>query len=288
MVAREVRNRSNAVPAAPAPMTEPARPFPANPGAGAQSAGIRLDGPRTQGGLLRGRVAPGTSVAFEGVPVRVSADGWFLIGFGRDAASEAELAVRHPDGRDERMVLAVAPREYRVERIDGLPPGKVTAHREDELARIRAEAEMVRRARLTDEPRTDFLSGFRWPVMGRISGVYGSQRFLNGEPRQPHFGVDIAAPAGTKVRAPADGRVTLAEPDLFLSGGTLIVDHGHGLSSAFLHLSRILAKRGERVRRDRTIAEVGATGRATGPHLDWRVNLLERRLDPALLVAPMP
>ena len=227
-------------------------------------------------------------MAFGDVPVRVSADGWFLVGFGRDAASEAELAVKHPDGRYDRMVLAVASREYRIERIDGLPPGTVTAHREDELARIHLEAEMVRRARLTDEPRTDFRSGFQWPVVGRISGVYGSQRILNGEPRQPHYGIDIAAPAGTKVRAPADGLVTLAEPDLFLSGGTLILDHGHGLSSAFLHLSRILVKRSERVRRDRTIAEVGATGRATGPHLDWRVNLLERRLDPALLVGPMP
>ena len=220
--------------------------------------------------------------------MRVSKDGWFLVGFGRDAAPEGELVVSGPDGGYERLVLAVAPREYRIERIDGLPAAKVAPRDEEELSRIDEEARRVAEARTLDDPRTDFRSGFRWPVTGRISGVYGSQRILNGEPRQPHYGIDIAAPAGTKVRAPADGRVTLAEPDLFLSGGTLIVDHGHGLSSAFLHLSRILAAPGERVLRGHTIAEVGATGRATGPHLDWRVNLFDRRLDPALLVGPMP
>ncbi len=220
--------------------------------------------------------------------MRVSEEGWFLVGFGRDAAPEAEVVVTGPDGGRERLVLAVSPREYRIERIDGLPAAKVTTRDDEELARIDREASRVAEARMIDDPRTDFRSGFRWPVAGRISGVYGSLRILNGEPRQPHYGVDIAAPAGTKVRAPADGLVTLAEPDLFLSGGTLVVDHGHGLSSTFLHLSRILAKPGERVWKGSDIAEVGATGRATGPHLDWRVNLFERRLDPALLVGPMP
>ena len=269
-------------------MTVPVDPRPSSSSVGPESARIRLVGPRTQGGLLQGRVAPGSGVEFEGTPVRVSEDGWFLVGFGRDAAPEAVLMVTGPDGGRERLVLAVAPREYRIERIDGLPAAKVAPRDEEELARIEREARRVAEARTLDDPRTDFRSGFQWPVTGRISGVYGSQRILNGEPRQPHYGIDIAAPAGTKVRAPADGLVTLAEPDLFLSGGTLIVDHGHGLSSAFLHLSRILAEPGDRVRRGRTIAEVGATGRATGPHLDWRVNLFDRRLDPALLVGPMP
>ena len=275
------------MPAVPAPMTGPVDARPSVSTVDPVSTRIRLDGPRTQGGLLQGRVAPGSGVEFEGTPVRVSEDGWFLVGFGRDAAAEAELVVSCPDGGRERLVLAVAPRVYRVERIDGLPADKVAPRDEEELARIDREARRVAKARTLDDPRTDFRSGFRWPVTGRISGVYGSQRILNGEPRQPHYGIDIAAPAGTKVRAPADGLVTLTEPDLFLSGGTLIVDHGHGLSSTFLHLSRILVKRGERVRQGQTVAEVGATGRATGPHLDWRVNLFERRLDPALLVGPM-
>src|SRR5699024_8142839 len=151
----------------------------------------------------------------------------------------------------------------------GLPSRKVTPRSED-LARIHKEAAKVRKAREIDAPRTDFLNGFIWPVQGPISGVYGSQRILNGQPRRPHYGVDIVAPAGTLVRAPAGGVVTLADPHMFLSGGTLILDHGHGLSSAFLHLRRILVKRGERVLQEDPIAEVGATGRVTGAHLDWR------------------
>ncbi len=254
----------------------------------AAEPGIQLDGPRVQGGLVRGRVAPGSTVEFEGERVRVSRDGWFLIGFGRDAPPKAVLSVVSPDGRRQRYGLAVKPREYRIQRIDGLPPGKVTPRSKEDLARIRREVAMVKRARLMDDARTDFLGGFRWPTKGPISGVYGSQRILNGEPRQPHYGVDIAVPTGTKALAPAAGVVTLAHPDMFFSGGTLIVDHGHGLSSAFLHLSRILVKKGQRVAQGQPIAEVGATGRVTGPHLDWRINLFGRRIDPELLVGPMP
>ncbi len=255
---------------------------------GAADTGVRLDGPRIQGGLLRGQAPPGSRVEYEGEAVRVSGDGWFLIGFGRDASPEAELVVSHPDGRRERRVLKVERRQYDIQRIDGLPARKVTPRSEEDLARIRAEVRMVRDVRAIDDPRTDFLSGFRWPIKGRISGVYGSQRILNGEPRRPHFGIDIAAPAGTKVVAPADGVVTMVHPDMFFSGGTMIIDHGHGLSSAFLHLSRILVKKGERVAQGQPIAEVGSTGRSTGPHLDWRINLFDRRLDPSLLVGPMP
>ena len=254
----------------------------------AAESGLRLDGPRTQGALLRGRVAPGSAVEFDGAPVRVSEDGWFLIGFGRDAPPEATLEVSYPDGRRERQVLAVKPREYRIQRIDGLPERKVTPRSEEDLARIAADVALVKEARRTDDTRTDFLDGFRWPLKGRITGVYGSQRILNGEPRRPHFGIDIAAPTGTKVLAPAGGVVTLAHPDMFFSGGTLIVDHGHGLSSAFLHLSRILVEKGERVAQGQPIAEVGSSGRSTGAHLDWRINLFSRRLDPALLTGPMP
>ena len=257
------------------------------PGVSAGS-GLRLEGPRVQGGLLRGWAPPGSRVEYEGNPVRVSEDGWFLVGFGRDAPPRAELVVRFRDGRRERQIIEVQPREYEIERIDGLPPGKVTPRSEEDLARIGADVRMVKRARATDDARTDFLSDFRWPVEGRISGVYGAQRILNGEARRPHYGIDIAVPTGTPVASPADGVVTLAHPDMFFSGGTLIVDHGHGLSSAFLHLSRILVEEGERVRRGQSIAEVGASGRVTGPHLDWRINLFERRLDPALLVGPMP
>ncbi len=255
--------------------------------AGSGEPGIQLDGPRIQGGLVRGRVAPGSKVTFEGEPVRVSREGWFLIGFGRDAPAKAVLSVGFPDGRHERYGLVVEPRKYRIQRIDGLPPSKVTPSKKD-LVRIRKEVALVKRARTVDDPRTDFLGGFRWPVKGRISGVYGSQRILNGEARRPHYGIDIAAPKGTRVVAPAAGVVTMVHPDMYFSGGTMIVDHGHGLSSAFLHLSRILVKKGQRVKQGQPIAEVGSTGRSTGPHLDWRINLFGRRLDASLLVGPMP
>jgi murein DD-endopeptidase MepM/ murein hydrolase activator NlpD len=155
------------------------------------------------------------------------------------------------------------------------------------MVRIRKEIAQVKKARNRNDSREDFLRGFQWPVKGRISGVYGSQRVLNGQPRRPHFGVDIAAPVGTLVHSPTDGVVTLTHDDMFFSGGTLIIDHGHGLSSTFIHLNAILVKEGDRVRQGDVIAEVGATGRVSGPHLDWRMNLLGDRLDPQLLVGPM-
>lgn len=248
--------------------------------------GVSLTGPETQGGLIVGRAPDAAQVTFDGRRVRVSTEGVFILGFGRDAPPEAELVVTHADGRVERRVLEIAPREYRIQRIDGLPPEKVTPPPEV-LERIRREGARVAAARDHDDPRTDFLDGFVWPLEGRISGVYGSQRILNGEPRRPHYGVDVAAPDGTPVVAPADAVVRLAEPDLYFSGGTLIMDHGHGLTSTFIHLSRILVEPGERVRQGQVVAEVGATGRATGPHLDWRMNLFDARLDPQLLVPPM-
>lgn len=246
-----------------------------------------LDGDFVQGSLVQGRVPPGTEVEFEGTPVRVSPQGVFIIGFGRDEPRSVELVTRAPDGAEHRRVLEVARRDYRIQRIDGLPPKKVNPSAEH-LARIQRESAMIRAVRAKDEARLDFADGFIWPARGRVSGVYGSQRILNGEPRRPHFGVDIAAPTGTPVIAPAPGIVTLAYPDMYFSGGTLVIDHGHGLSSAFLHLSKILVEEGMRVARGDLVAEIGGTGRATGPHLDWRINLFDRRLDPAMLVGPMP
>jgi len=251
-------------------------------------AELSLQGNFTQGGMLTGFSEPGTQVWQDGEPLRVSDAGVFLIGFGRDAPPTSQLKIRYPDGRKEQRTLQVAAREYRIQRIDGLPERKVTPRSEEDLKRIREDAVAVGRARQRDDPREDFLAGFMWPVEGPISGVYGSQRILNGKPRRPHFGVDIARPTGTPVVAPADGIVTLAEPDLFFSGGTLIIDHGHKLSSSFLHLSRLLVKPGQRVKKGQPVAEIGATGRVTGAHLDWRMNLRNHRIDPQLLVPPMP
>jgi len=247
---------------------------------------LELEGSFSQGGMLKGKTVAGAKVLFNGQRVRVSKGGVFIIGFGRDAPLKHQLAVDLPDGRRLKQTIEISDRTYKIQRIDGLPKKKVTPDKEA-LKRIRKESRMVKKARSRDDPRTDFLTGFIWPVTGPISGVYGSQRILNGKPRRPHFGVDIAAPVGTKVVAPADGIVTLAHPDMYFSGGTLIIDHGHRLSSSFLHLSRIFVKVGQRVKKGDVIAEVGATGRVTGPHLDWRMNLSKARIDPQLLVPPM-
>lgn len=253
----------------------------------AQAGQVLLNGERQQGSLLFGYTQPGAKVTFKGNPVRVSDDGRFLIGFGRDEPLEARLDVEFVDGTTHTERIRIKKRDYEVQRIDGLPPKMVTPD-EEALARIREENRMIGRARSRDTAATYFASGFEWPTEGIISGVYGSQRILNGQPRQPHYGVDIAAATGTPVRAPAPGVVSLVHPDMYFTGGTVMIDHGHGLSSAFLHLSRIHVAEGDFVDKGQVFAEVGATGRVTGAHLDWRINLYKTRIDPALLVGPMP
>ena len=254
--------------------------------ASAGAASLAIDREPRQGGTVIGRTEPGCTLFFDGSRVRVAPDGHFILGFGRDNAAWAVLRVMCPDGTQRRQFLPVAERSYGEQRIDGLPPAMVSPD-EAALERIRAEAARVAAARATDSD----LEGWRetpvWPVTGIVTGRYGMRRVLNGEPRQPHFGVDIAAPAGTQVRAAASGRVTLAET-LTLSGGTVIVDHGFGLSSSYLHLETIAVAPGDRVAQGDGIGTVGATGRATGPHLDWRLNWYRARLDPALAAGPMP
>jgi len=246
---------------------------------------VRLEGDFIQGGLVFGSAPPGSSVAVDGRDLRLSPDGLFVFGFGRDAAPVAVLTIVTSGGGEETLHLAIAAREYKIQYIEGLPQTLVTPP-EEMLARIRAEGARVRAARNVDMAETYFSGGVIWPVEGPISGVYGSQRILNGEPRQPHFGVDIVAPTGTPVQAPAGGKIRLAEQDLYYSGGTVIVDHGHGLSSSFLHMSRIDVVVGQRVVQGEVIGAIGATGRVTGAHLDWRMNWFERRVDPSLLVEP--
>ncbi|WP_029135019.1 M23 family metallopeptidase [Sedimenticola selenatireducens] len=250
------------------------------------NASHSLEGNYVQGGLVVGQTEPGVKVQLDDIAVRVSDQGYFVLGFDRDHAPESRLRLTYPDGHREEQTLKIARREYNIQRIDNLPKRKVTPEKMD-LERIRRESALVKAARKRDDPRTDYLSGWEWPVKGRISGVYGSQRILNGQPRRPHFGVDVAAPVGTLVRAPADGIVTLVHPDMFFSGGTLILDHGQHLSSSFLHLSEILVKEGDRIGQGEPIARVGATGRVTGAHLDWRMNFHQYQIDPQLLVPPM-
>jgi murein DD-endopeptidase MepM/ murein hydrolase activator NlpD len=246
---------------------------------------VQLHGEETQGGLFVG-TAPGASVTFNGKPLQLGPHGEFVFGFDRDGKAGDKLVARWPDGRHFERVFKPKPRKYDIQKVNGVPDNTVNPNPAD-LKRIERDNIVVGKARAVRSDRLDFANGFSWPLVGRISGVFGSQRIYNGEPRQPHYGVDVAAPVGTLARAPAAGKVTLAENDLFFSGGTLMIDHGHGLSSTFLHLSAILVKVGDEVKPGDVIAKVGATGRATGPHLDWRMNWHERRVDPQLLVIPM-
>ncbi len=248
---------------------------------------LQLDGAFSQGGLVTGRVAPGSKVTLDGAAIRVGAAGLFLIGFGRDAPAGALLKIRALGGAEEVRRLAVAQRTYEVQRIDGLPPNTVEPSRA-ELDRIAAEQKRINAARARDTDESFFADGFVWPAVGPISGVYGSQRILNGEPRRPHFGVDVAAPVGAPIRAPAGGIASLADPDLFFTGGTVMLDHGYGLASIFAHMRAVTAREGDRLKQGDAIGELGGTGRATGPHLHWGMYLFKTPLDPQFVVGPMP
>jgi murein DD-endopeptidase MepM/ murein hydrolase activator NlpD len=238
----------------------------------------------SQGGTVILQLAPGESARLDGRALRVSAEGWVVFGAGRDASEPLRFERIDAQGTVTRSEIRLVPRDFRIERVDGLPQQTVTPDPAI-AARIAREQALVTRARERDDARADFAAGFVRPVAGgRISGVYGSQRILNGEPRAPHMGLDIAVPTGTPITAPAAGIISFAEPDLYLTGGTVLLDHGHGLSSSFLHLSKIDVQPGQRVERGERIGAVGATGRASGPHLHWGLNWFDTRLDPALLI----
>lgn len=259
-------------------------------GVGAADAGageLALSGAWQQGGLIVGRAEPGSEVRFNGRALRVSGEGLFVFGLHRDEPPAVELTVRAHNGRETRYEYTVAQRRYHEQRIDGLP-GAMVEPPSAVQARIADEAQRVETARGIDSPLAHFAGGFLWPAKGRVSSVYGSRRILNGVPKQPHYGIDIAAPAGTPVLASAAGSVRLADTDLYYTGGTLIIDHGAGVSSTYLHLSKLNVREGDSVARGQTIGAVGATGRVTGPHLCFRYNWFDARLDPQLLLPPGP
>lgn len=240
-----------------------------------------------QGALVRGRVEPGQRVSLDGRTLATDERGRFVLGLAYDAPLVSVLEVQDADGRVTRHEYAVAQRQYDVQKIDGLPKAMVEPPPEV-AARIARDQAKVAAARVFDTRRDDFAQAFRWPVPARVTGVYGSKRVLNGIPRQPHFGVDLAAPEGAPVRATAGGIVRLADPDLYYTGGTLILDHGHGVNTSYLHLSQLDVAVGDEVEAGQVIGKVGKTGRATGPHLCWRANWFDVRLDPSLLVQQEP
>lgn len=246
-----------------------------------------LDAVPVQGGIARGTAPAGVAtLTFGTVTVPVATDGRFLIAFDRDAPPSADLVATLHDGRTVRQSVTIAPRAWRIERLDTLPriaqpSAEFARRRAPELARIGA-------ARAVDRPSDGWRQRFVWPATGRISGLFGSQRIYKGEPGAYHSGVDVARPTGTPIVAPADGVVALAADLPFtLEGNLLMLDHGMRLGSAFLHLSRIDVKPGDRVRQGQVIGAIGATGRATGPHLHWGMTWRGSRIDPLLVAGAM-
>ena len=248
---------------------------------------IKWQGSWQQGSLLLGQVEPGTTLSHQGQMIKTTADGQFLFGLGRNAPATSTFVVTDLTGVKTTEAFRVAARNYTIQKVEGVPQRTVEPPA-GQLQRIQSDSALVVQARRLVSDKTDFLSGFIKPLEGPITGVYGSQRYYNGVPKSPHYGLDYAASTGTIVKAPAAGVVRMAHNDLFYSGGTLIIDHGHGLSSSFLHLSEILVEEGHRVQQAEPIARVGSTGRATGPHLDWRMNWLNQRIDPALVLESFP
>lgn len=237
----------------------------------------------SQGALVFGKVPPGSTVEHAGRNLRTTGYGTVVFGVSRNEKGPLTVAVTRPDGRRETASITVTPRDWPEQRVNGVPPATVNPP-PDIAERIRREQARVTEARARDDARADFAQTFIWPVQGRISGRFGRARVYNGQPGSPHSGMDIAAPTGTPVKAPAAGIVTFADDDLYLTGGTLLIDHGHGVSSNFLHLSRIDVKVGDRVEQGQTVAAVGSTGRSTGPHLHWGMNWFDVRVDPQLVL----
>lgn len=240
---------------------------------------LQIKGDLTQGSAIIGKLPSTGQLWLNDQPVTTTPQGDFFIGFGRDAELTQKLTYKLKNAEKKEGTLLLTQREYHVQKVNGVPQKTVNPDPES-LARIREENVLVDKARGIVTDLEYFLDRFKAPMDAPISGVYGSQRVYNGEPKRPHFGVDYAGPIGAPVYAPASGKVSLTHNDMFYSGGTLIIDHGYGVSSSFLHLSEILVKEGQDVKQGDLIAKVGKGGRATGPHLDWRMNWYDVRIDP--------
>jgi murein DD-endopeptidase MepM/ murein hydrolase activator NlpD len=246
----------------------------------AQSSRLSFSGALEQGALAVGRTEAGTNVTIDGMPVRVSPQGLFAFGFEYNQTAPTKVVAKFPDGTVETQSVTPKVRMYEIQRITGLPEKYVTPPA-NVIERIKREGAQISHARMRDTGESWFADGLDWPVAGIISGTWGNQRILNGEPRAPHFGVDIAAPAGTPIHAPADAIVSLAQPNFYLDGGITVLDHGHGVSTCYIHQSKLRVKLNERVSRGQVIGLVGMTGRATGPHLHWAMNWFQVKLDPS-------
>ncbi len=244
---------------------------------------LTIKGQPVQGALLIGQTNAGATVKIDDQKIAVTDDGYFIFGFGRFDEQAKTVNINHQN-HNYQTTVPVTARNFPTEVINGLPKSKVNPPQQD-WERIKKEQAQVKSARQAWSEQRAFLQDFIWPAEGRVSGVYGSRRILNGEPKRPHYGMDIANKTGTDVVAPADGVVTMAVTDHFYTGGTIIIDHGYGLNSTYLHLSQVNVEVGSSIKQGEKIGEIGATGRATGPHLDWRINIgTSLRLDPQLII----
>ena len=243
-----------------------------------QSNAVEFKGKFLQGHYIIGITDPSAKIIVDKKNVKVSQDGYFVFGIDRDRKFNVTIT-KIIDGKKEKIIKKVLKRKYNIQRIDGLEESKVTPP-ESVYKRIREENNKIGEARAINSDLPFFKNQFIMPVEGIISGVYGSQRILNGKPKWPHYGIDIAAKKGTKIKSSGTGIVTMAEDDLYYTGGTVIMDHGHGISTIYSHLESLNVKVGDEILQGDIIGTVGSTGRSTGPHLDFRVNWFQTRLDP--------
>ena len=239
---------------------------------------IEFNGKFIQGHFILGKTTPGTKVFIDKNKVRVSSNGYFVFGLDRDRKYDVVISIKNSNS-EKKIIKKVLKRKYNIQRIDGLDEKKVTPP-EEVYKRIKKENNRIGEARAINSELNFFKNKFIMPVKGIISGVYGSQRILNGKPRWPHYGIDIAAKKGTKIKSSGTGVVTMAEDDLYYTGGTVIMDHGHGISTIYSHLENVMVKVGDEINQGDIIGTVGSTGRSTGPHLDFRINWFQTRLDP--------
>mgnify|MGYP001348058062 CR=1 FL=1 len=243
-----------------------------------QSNAVEFKGKFLQGHYIIGITDPSAKIIIDKKNVKVSQDGYFVFGIDRDRKFDVTIT-KIIDGKKEKIIKKVLKRKYNIQRIDGLEESKVTPP-ESVYKRIKEENNKIGEARAINSDLPFFKNQFIMPVEGIISGVYGSQRILNGKPKWPHYGIDIAAKKGTKIKSSATGIVTMAEKDLYYTGGTVIMDHGHGISTIYSHLESLNVNVGDEILQGDIIGTVGSTGRSTGPHLDFRINWFQTRLDP--------
>lgn len=248
---------------------------------------IAISGEIKQGGLVVGKTQPDNTVTLNGQAITVSSHGDYTFGFSRDDQKSYQLVITTVNGDRVEKTLTPQKREYNIQRIEGIKKSIMQPNPKS-VARAQQDSKQVKNARKVASKLDYFAQGFIAPIKGTITGVYGSQRVYNGVPKNPHFGLDYAGKTGDPVKAPASGTVLLWVPDMFYSGGTMIIDHGQGVSSTFLHLSNSYVKQGDKVKQGQVVAAVGKSGRATGPHLDWRINWFGVKIDPALVLKLQP